>query len=188
VRRFLSSVVVLGFILLVAAAVSPGVLAAGHEKKAAEHPIVGAWVIEAEVACEADQPCPPSSVKNLAVFHPEGTAVIVYGDGTAVGAWQSTGKRTADATFRFHDRGEDGDIVGSGLLDSSAKVAKDGQSFSATGNVAFLGLFDTEGEFGPLPPLTATRITVEPMGEPVGPADADAIARSPWPPLDEAME
>ena len=170
-RRVLSTVAVLASVLLVLAGLSPSVLADEH-LEFEEHPIVGAWVIEVETECPPDRPCPPPLLRNLAIFDSDGWATIAYDQGVAVGSWRPTGERAADMAFRFDELGKKGAVVGLGVLRSSAEVAEDGQGFTATGTVEFPGLFDTAGQFGPLPELSAMRILVESVadrGEPVGP-------------------
>jgi hypothetical protein len=164
VRRILSTVTVLATVLLMLGGLGPSVLAAEHTN-VEEHPIVGAWVIQVETDCLPDRPCPPPLLRNMAILDSDGWATIAYGQGVAVGSWQPTGERTADMTFRFHELNKKGNVVGLGILLSSAEVAEDGQSFTATGTVEFPGLFDTEGQFGPFPELSARRIAVESMAE-----------------------
>jgi hypothetical protein len=158
-----SGVAVLATLALALGAISPAVVA---QEDAAEHPIVGAWVLDST-------PDDPSDAVDLVVFNAGGTLVSLSAEGPAAGSWEPTGERTADVTFHGLALGPDGDFGGLFTIRSSGEVAEDGQTFTATYTVEppaamaqMLGM--PEGQFGP-GQVTAQRIAVEPMGEPVGP-------------------
>ena len=120
----------------------------------AEHPLVGAWLVDAE-------PENPDNQLELDVFSGDGTLTGVLADGVTAGVWEPTGENTANITFRFLD------AEGSGIIRASLEVAPDGQSFIATYTLEFTALDGTSsGEIGP-GMAEGTKFTVEPMGTPV---------------------
>jgi hypothetical protein len=138
---------------------SPGV--AKEAKKAAVHPVVGAWVLDTDIQ---DPDNPPAT----AMFSSDGTYIQTDGTGTAIGAWKPTGPSTADLTFIFYQNDSDAGLV-TGKLRASIDVADDGQALSATYTGEFVLPDGTSTQ--QLGPGTAsgTRLAVEPMGTPVGP-------------------
>ncbi len=71
------------------------------QQSTADHPLVGAWVIDPEVNDPAN---PPS----YDAFHADGTFVNIGSDGASVGTWEPTGPRTANFTFSGLAAGSDG--------------------------------------------------------------------------------
>ena len=158
-----SIVAVLTTLALAVAAISPIVVA---QEDAAMHPIVGSWVLD-------PTPEDPSDAVNLVTFNAEGTLVSAGFDGTAMGSWEPTGERTADVTFHGLSFAPDGGFGGLFTIRASGEVAEDGQTFTATYTVeppaAMAQMMGApEGQLGP-GEVTAQRISVEPMGETVGP-------------------
>jgi hypothetical protein len=158
-----SSVAVLATLALALAAISPIVVA---QEDAAEHPLVGAWVVDAT-------PDDPSDAVDLVVFDAGGTLVSLSAQGPAAGAWEPTGERTVDVTFHGLSFAPDGGFGGLFTIRASGEVAEDGQTFTATYTVeppaAMAQMMGApEGQLGP-GEVTAQRIGVEPMGETVGP-------------------
>ena len=158
-----STLAVLATVALTLAALSP---VATAQDEAVEHPLVGAWVLDST-------PDDPSDAVDLVVFNPGGTLVSLSAEGPAAGSWEPTGERTADVTFHGLAFAPDGGFGGLFTIRASGEVAEDGQTFTATytleppaAMVEMLGM--PEGQLGP-GEVTAQRITVEPMGEPVGP-------------------
>jgi len=140
--------------------------AAAAQNGSDEHPLVGAWIVD-------PTPQDPDDPPDLFVFAPGGIAVTGITQGTGVGAWQSTGERTADLTMvapALHPEvGFQGFFTGRGSID----VAEDGQSFTGTSTIELpveiqdiLGL--PAGQLGPRE-FTGRRISAEAPGEPVAP-------------------
>jgi hypothetical protein len=71
------------------------------QQSTADHPLVGAWVIDPE----ANDPSNPPSYD---AFHADGTLVNIGSDGASVGTWEPTGSRTANFTFSGLVAGSEG--------------------------------------------------------------------------------
>jgi hypothetical protein len=158
-----SSVAVLATLALALGAISPVVVA---QEDAAEHPLVGAWVLDST-------PDDPSDAVSLVVFGPGGTLVSLSAEGSAAGSWEPTGERTFDVTFHGLAITPEGGFGGLFTIRSSGEVPEDGQTFTGTYTVeppaAMAQMIGApEGQLGP-GEVTAVRIAVEPMGEAVGP-------------------
>ena len=158
-----SSVAILATLALALGALSPVVMA---QEEAAEHPLVGAWIIDAT-------PDDPSDAVDLFIVHADGTLVSASVQGPGAGSWVATGERTADVTFHGLVVLPGGGFGGLVTVRSSGEVAEDGQTFTATytfeppaAMADMVGL--PEGQLGP-GEVTAQRIDVEPLGETVGP-------------------
>ena len=121
------------------------------------HPLVGSWLLHTD----PEPGAPPST----AVFSSDGAYIEVDGEGgTVIGAWEPTGDTTANMMFTGYDPD------GSGFrIRASIEVAADGQTLSATYTLEFIdpATGNGSGEYGPVD-ATGTRLTVEPMGTPVG--------------------
>jgi hypothetical protein len=174
-RRLTASVIVLVALLLVTVAAA-GVAA----QDPSEHPAIGAWIVDATPEDATDPP-------GLLTLAPGGILIDADPEWTAYGSWAATGDLTADATFLFPFADpECGCLVGYGTIRASLDVAEDGQSFTGTytieppaGVAEAMGL--PVGQFGP-GEVTAQRIAVEAMGEPVGPIpDEPPAVESPAP-------
>jgi uncharacterized cupredoxin-like copper-binding protein len=149
-------------LLLAMVAATPGVSA----QDTAEHPAVGAWIIDATPEDATDPP-------ELVTVAPGGIIVNAGQEGAGYGSWAATGDRTADATFLFPFMDPEGAFVGFAMVRTSIEVAEDGQSFTGTytfeppaGMAEAMGV--PVGQLGP-GEVTGQRVAVEPMGEPVGP-------------------
>jgi hypothetical protein len=163
-RRLISTLAVLAALALAMSTLGGGVLA--QDETAAEHPIVGTWLVDPapEAGMEPDQ---------FNVFLPGGGVILLESQGTAAGAWQATGERSADVTVWLHGNDPEGGFVGFMKIRANLEVAEDGESLSGTYTIeapsrlgeAF-GL--PAGELGP-GDVTGQRVAVEPMGEPVAP-------------------
>jgi hypothetical protein len=158
---------VLMALLLAAVAAAPGVSA----QATADHPAIGAWMIDATPEDPTDQP-------ELVIVAPGGFVINAASNGTGYGSWAATGERSADATFLVpvFDP-EAGIIVGYVTIRTSIEVAEDGESFTGPYTVEFPAAMAEAfgapvGELGPSE-VTGQRIAVEPMGEPVGPIPAE---------------
>lgn len=162
-RRLASTTTILMALLLAALGAAPGVSAQASD----EHPAVGAWIIDTS-------PEDATDVNELATVAPGGIITNAGPEGTAYGSWAATGERSADATFHYplYDP-ECGCLVGYGTIRAGIEVAEDGQSFAGTYTVEMpVAMAEAMGvPVGQLGPgdVTAQRITVEPMGKPVGP-------------------
>jgi hypothetical protein len=155
-RRTIPVTVALTVLALMALG-SPGV--AKEAKKAAVHPVVGAWLLDTDVQVPDNPPA-------TAMFSSDGTYIQTDGTGTAIGAWKPTGPSTADLTFIFYPSDSSGLT---GTLRASIEVSEDGQALTATYTGEFVAPDGTSTqELGP-GTAAGTRLAVEPMGTPVGP-------------------
>ncbi len=87
-HRSTRTVFALVTLLSAVAAIAPGVAAQDEATAMAEHPLVGAWIIEPI----ADEP------PELMIIIPGGIVTEAGPQGTAYGSWTPTGERTPDAT------------------------------------------------------------------------------------------
>ena len=161
-RRLTSTAIVLMSLLLATVAAAPGASA----QATAEHPAIGAWIIDATPADTTD----PLELLTVA---PGGIVANASPGGTAYGSWSATGDRTADATFLFPLSDPEAGFVGYATARTSIEVAEDGQSFAGTYTIEFPAAMAEAmgapaGQLGP-GDVTGQRIAVEAMGEPVGP-------------------
>ena len=133
-----------------------------------QHPLIGAWVADTNV----DDPANPPS---LLIFHDDGTFIeLEVGGGSGLGAWEATGPTSADLTILFPGPVENGEFAGHAKVRVHIEVDELGDTFAAMYTVEFPGPDGaSSGELGPAS-VTAERITVEPMGTPVGPLTAPA--------------
>jgi hypothetical protein len=163
-RRTIPAILASGALLLALSIAAPAVLA--QDQTMADQPIVGAWLAH---------PSPGDSTQvSLIAFEPSGTLITTDQDGTTgVGAWTATGDGTVELTFEEPTTGPDGHFAGLTTIRASGQVSADGQSFSGTwtlelpeAEASAVGL--PAGELGP-GQVTAERISVSSMGEPVGP-------------------
>jgi hypothetical protein len=163
-RRLISTLAVLAALALAMSAPGGGVLA--QDETAAEHPIVGTWLVDPtlEDAMEPDQ---------FAVFLPGGALIVLDSEGGGAGAWQATGERSVEATFRSHGNDPERGFLGFVTVRATIEVTEDGESLSGTYTLEFpsrlgeaFGL--PAGELGPAD-VIGQRVAVEPMGEPVAP-------------------
>jgi len=143
-----------------------GIAAQEEPRRAtAMHPVVGAWLL-------TDVPPIPDDPPILVHFHSDGTYLQAEADGAVgVGAWEATGERSLAVTFVEQFADETG-AVSTITVRATAEVDAAGDALTGTFTIE-LALPDgtSQGEFGP-GTVTATRIAVEPMGEPVGPLEA----------------
>jgi hypothetical protein len=133
-----------------------------------EHPIVGPWIIDTTTDDPTDQ-------LSLDSFSPTGVFIGHGGAGPDVGSWEPTGERSLGMTVLLPLADPEAGFLGNITVRSSLEVSEDGRWVAGTYTVQFptgpdgepLGPFPA-GEFGPAD-LTGERITVQPMGETVGP-------------------
>ncbi len=160
--RRLSPFVAVLLVLLVGLLVSARGVIAQDAADADQHPLVGTWLLDSE----ADNPDNPLEVD---VITSDGAFIGVEADGSVtLGAWEATGDLTADATIWSIVPGEEGG--GMFIIRPSIEVAEDGQSFTAEYTIEVIGPDGAtigDGEYGPAS-ATATRLSAEPMGSPVG--------------------
>lgn len=127
----------------------------------AGHPVVGSWLADTDV----DEPMNPLS---LFTFHDDGTYFQSEGSLTGVGAWEPADEQTALLTFLAHVPDDAGNVT-TIKVRATIEVEADGMSFMAPYTIEATGPDGTSsGEFGGS--ASGTRIVVEPMGTPVGPA------------------
>jgi hypothetical protein len=128
------------------------------------HPLVGAWILDTDTENDENPP-------TLAHFSSDGVYVDhgVFGE-DGVGTWEATGPTTASLTF-FSYFAEEGTFAGGTIVRAEIEVAADGQTLTATYTLEFADPTGaSEGQYGP-GMARGQRITVEPMGEPVGGLD-----------------
>lgn len=160
-RRYSLPILVVVLVLLATAIGGPGFAQDASPVMTGGHPLIGVWLVDTDTD---DGENPPSSI----VFHADGTYLQVDVDGTAVGVWEMTGDRSGAATFAFHGR-DDAGVVSSTIVRAAVDVTEDGQGFTASYTVDFSAPDGTSsGELGP-GTAAGTRMTVDPMGTPVGP-------------------
>jgi hypothetical protein len=128
------------------------------------HPLVGAWLL-------TDESDPDSPSTFLASFSSDGIYQQADPDGTVgIGTWEATGPNTAAMTFiQQFQMGEE--AVATATVRATIEVAPDGQTLTAEFTLEFAGVEGAPaGQYGP-GTVTGTRISVEPMGTPVGPLE-----------------
>jgi hypothetical protein len=149
-----------------------GVGAAGQFRErigALGHPLVGTWVVDIDTSMAEDPP-------GLLTIQADGTLRLTSCcDAPGAGAWRPTTRRTADATLLLPYFDEDG-FVGHIIVRADVVLSIDGLTFTATYTQE---IPDREGgATGQLGPSTAagTRLLVEAIGDPVGPAPVPPVA------------
>ena len=166
-RRLASTTTVLLTLLLATVAVAPGVSA----QVTAEHPAIGAWLIDGTPEDTTDP-------REVVLIGPGGTIINAGPEGTAYGSWAATGDTTADATFLFPVSDPEAGFIGYATVRTSIEVAEDGQSFAGTYTMESPAGMEARGapvgQFGP-GDVTGQRVSVEPMGTPVGPMPAEHV-------------
>ena len=138
-----------------------GVVVAQYE----EHPAVGGWV-------NNQAPDDPGNPPALTTFHADGTVRDWTVNDGGVGVWEPTGERGLASTMLYPLVDPEAGFVGVNTVRIIGEVSEDGQTVSGTYTVEFPtgpeGAFPPPGQYGPAEWI-ATRILVEPQGEPVGP-------------------
>lgn len=162
-RRSISLSLALGGLLLATMVAPPGVGAQDESMSMADHPAVGAWIIN---PTETDPP-------ELFTASADGVVVDAGPQSTGYGSWTPSGEHSADLTFLSPMVDPDAGFLGFVTIRASADFSADGQSFTGTWTAEFpaavveaMGL--PEGELGP-GDVSGQRIAVEAMGEPAGP-------------------
>jgi hypothetical protein len=158
----LSSALALSVLLLIGLLLSTNGVIAQDDGEGDQHPLVGTWLLDSE----ADNPDNPLEVD---VITSDGAFIGVEADGSVtLGAWEATGDQTANLTVWSILPEEEGS--GTAIIRVSVEVAEDGATFTAEYTLELIGPDGTtmgDGEYGPAT-ATATRLSVEPMGTPVG--------------------
>ena len=90
-----------------------------------------------------------------------------YDGTTGYGVWEATGPTSVALTFMQQFSDEAGEFGGDATIRAAGEVDPNGQTFSASFTLELGGEGVPPGEFGP-GGVTATRMTVEPMGTPAG--------------------
>lgn len=163
-RRFTSGLAVLATLALAAGVMAAPV--AAQDGSMAEHPFVGAWIID-------PTPQDPSDPPDLFTVAAGGTVTSASSDGIGSGAWSASGDHSADVTFVVPSVDPEAGFMGLLTVRASVDVADDGASFSGTYTLEFPAAVSEAfgmpaGEVGP-GEVTGQRVSVEPMGEQVGP-------------------
>ena len=127
------------------------------------HTVVGSWIVDTDVD-------DPENAPALAIFHEDGSFVELHEDGPdGVGTWRAADDTTVELTIIFHATDETGAPAGTVKVRATIEVDREGGTFSAAYTLDFIAPDGTpSGELGP-GQAEGTRITVEPMGTPVGP-------------------
>jgi hypothetical protein len=165
-RRLVTLLSVLAVVLVGVIAVGRGSSAQDATPMAAtQHPLVGTWLLDTDT----DDPENPLEVD---IFTSDGAYISVEADGfVTLGAWEATGDQTANLTIWSPAPAEEGG--GMFIVRVAIEAAADGQSLTAQYTFELIGPDGAtmgEGEYGP-GNASATRLTVEAMGTPVGPVE-----------------
>lgn len=127
------------------------------------HPLVGAWLLTDTTE--------PDSPPFLGAFSSDGIYQHLEVDGVGGhGTWEATGSSSAALTFVQQFRDEEGNLGGSATIRATIEMNPDGLGLTAEYTVELSGEGAPAGEYGP-DTVTGTRITVEPIGTPVGTLD-----------------
>ena len=128
----------------------------------ADHPLVGAWILDRDTTH-------PTNPQQLIVITADGLYLgVEYGGRTTAGVWEATGPRTAAITLRVLPPAEAVPFVGLAVIRGTVEVAADGLNFTAPYTLEVAAPDGTSsGEYG-VTTARGVRITLEPMGEPVG--------------------
>jgi hypothetical protein len=152
-----SAVVLLGFAL---EGLAPTTAQEGTPVATANHPLVGAWVIDTS----AEDPAGPQEATvppNVTVFTDEGTVLnAAPGAGTDVGAWEATSPTAAAVTFVGLI--EEEDFAGSVIIRATMDLDATGETFSGSYSYTVVAADGTVVEAG-RDMVRGTRITVEPV-------------------------
>jgi hypothetical protein len=131
-----------------------------------EDQAVGSWVLDTE-------PANPDNPLSLMTIHADGTIRDWTVNGTGVGTWVPGMEAGIEGTILYPAVDPDaGLLLGFVTARITGEVSEDGSTISGAYTAEFPveaeALFPPAGEYGP-GEWIATRILVEPMGEPVGP-------------------
>lgn len=151
-------IIVLSVVLLCGVfGVNVGVAQDATPAAAEDHPIVGAWLLDTDIA-------DPANPFSLDVFTSDGVYFEVDAEGgTSVGVWEATGASTASMTFWSLDPS-----AGMLIVRAELEVGADGQSVTGTYTVEFIEPDGTaSGEIGP-GNVEGTKLAVESQGDPIG--------------------
>jgi len=124
--------------------------------------LVGSWMLDTDIE-------DPSNPPEIATFFADGSYIEVAADGTGAGRWESTGDGSANLNIWFLQTDEDGNYAGTLIARVMVHVAADGQSFDADYTLELMMPDGSmSGQYGP-GHAHGDRLSVEPMGGPVGP-------------------
>jgi hypothetical protein len=153
-------------LVLLSAAIVAGPVASAQDEStaAAEHPIVGAWIIS-----DPGTDDPP----DILTVGAGGTLTDAGPEGTGYGVWVPTGEASADATFLLGFSDPQAGFLGYSVFRTSVEVSADGQTLSGSYTIEpppeMAEAFGIPvGQLGP-GEVTGQRVVVEPMGETVAP-------------------
>ena len=124
--------------------------------------LVGSWMLDTDTE-------DPSNPPEIATVYADGSYLEVATDGVGAGQWESTGDDSANLNIWFLQTDDHGDYAGTTIVRAMVHLAADGQSFDADYTLELMMPDGTmSGEYGPAH-AHGDRLSVEPMGGPVGP-------------------
>jgi len=127
-----------------------------------QSPLVGTWMLDTDTE-------DPSNPPEIATVYADGSYLEVATDGAGAGRWESTGDDSANLNIWFLQTDDHGNYTGTIIVRAMVHLAADGQSFDADYT---LELMQPDGsmsdQYGPAH-AHGDRLSVEPMGGPVGP-------------------
>lgn len=159
------SVFILALIGMGAVLMAPSAAAQDATPVAAgDHPLIGTWLLSSDPE--------PGAAPSVVIFSADGGYVENEQGDISLGRWAQTGPQTGNMTFvSVFANEETGEYEGLFKIRASIEVAADGQSFAAEYTIDVVDADGTSpGEYGP-GTATATRVSVETMGTPVGTLD-----------------
>ena len=165
-RRLFALVTVAGLVVLAVVGLSEhGPVATAQEGTPVlqADTLIGAWLL-------TTNPRDPTNPLSVAIFNRDGTYHESDADGSnGAGTWQATGPQTAILTIVYPQQTAQGQAAGIVRIRAAITVAADGASFTAPYTLEIVDAAGTStGQLGP-GMATATRITAEAPGTPVGP-------------------
>jgi len=135
---------------------SRGTAAQGSTPANAEHPLVGAWIVDPEV----DDPTNPPSFD---AFMADGTVVNIGSDGASIGAWEATGPRTAMMTFPGLVQDSEGEAAF--ILRGNLEVDETGESLTGSHSFTLIAADGTVLAAAQGGAASGTRLHAEPLEE-----------------------
>ena len=134
------------------------------QEEAVQDGLIGTWLVDVDVSDTADSPA-------LLTISDDGTLRLTDCCNYGAGAWASTEDGTADATVLLPWWDDEG-FIGYAVIRGHIELDSGGESFAATYTQEVPSRNgETSGQLGPVE-ASGQRVSVEPMGEPVGPIPA----------------
>ena len=149
-----------------------GVVALGHPGPtraqqatpiaASPSPLIGSWQLDTDTQ-------DPSNPPEIATVYADGSYLEVATDGVGSGRWESTGADSANLNIWFLQTDDHGNYTGTTIIRALVHLNADGQSFDADYTIELMQPDGSmSGQYGP-GHAHGDRLSVEPMGGPVGP-------------------